>query len=194
MYCCTSEGPLLSKCSSVLSGMFSPFSCTTRLAPGSSWPPCAAPAAEGHLKVQRVCQRTRVSDREGAMRGSGTEQEAVRRMGNGGWGGNKRKAQNTMLRKERWTLCLLPLFSDAYARVCVCIGVHIFFHNFSFSRTVGTFEKKTPREICTQPQLPALLPLFTPSAAFCTQLNWGEANQDGSEKRGKSPARNLKCI
>jgi len=45
--------------------------------------PCAAPAAEGHLKVQRVCQRTRVSDREGAMRGSGTEQEAVRGMGTG---------------------------------------------------------------------------------------------------------------
>jgi len=59
--------------------------------------PCRRGALKGAARVPtHESERQRGRDagkRDGA--GGGTED------GNGGWGGNKRKAQNTMLRKER---------------------------------------------------------------------------------------------
>jgi len=185
MYCCTSEGPLLSKCSSVLSGMFSPFSCTTRLAPGSSWPPCAAPAAEGHLKVQRVCQRTRVSDREGAMRGSGTEQEAVRGMGTGGGAeiSGKHKTQCCAKNVELSASCH---FSAMLMHVSVCASVYIyFFIIFHFHALLGHLKKKHPGRFVPNPSYPHSCPFSPPRLHSALNLIGEKPTKMGAKKEGK---------
>lgn len=92
-----------------------------------SWPP-SPPLPPRALKgAARVPTYERESERDGPMLQKGTDQEAVRWMGwrAGDGAQNKRKAQNTMLRKERWTLCLLPLCSVVDARVCVCNALYV---------------------------------------------------------------------
>lgn len=179
-----------------------------------SWPP-SPPLPPRALKgAARVPTHQRESERDGPMLQKGTEQEAVRWMGwrAGDGAQNKRKAQNTMLRKERWTLCLLPLCSDADARVCVCNALYVctniytyiyiykyilyinFFHNFSFSRTAGTFEKIYPERFAANPCCLHPAPIFPPPQLHSALSLIGETPAKMGGGWGKSPGRNLKCI